>query len=86
MKITTQHVASSFGRPVILNDSGEAMDQRSGLAMVKNKLGLNYSELGELTGVSRRTFEGWAYGKQIPTNALIVLQALLKERGEEWVM
>ncbi len=82
MKITTKHKDSKFGVPVILNDAGDVMNQRDGLAMVKEKLGFKYHVLAFLCGTKTRTFEGWAQGRPMPASALIVLAEELEKKEE----
>jgi hypothetical protein len=74
MKITTKHASSSYGLPVILDDSGRVMDYVPGLKAVAQKLGLaGARDIATLCGVSINTVYGWQAGKPIaaaPLNAL----------------
>lgn len=78
MKITTDHPASSYGVPVILDDEGRPMDYPEGVAAVRERLGLTQAELAAKCGVSRRTVEGWALGRPVSAAALNVMGGLLQ--------
>lgn len=79
MRITTDHAASSYGIPVILNDEGQVMDHAPGVQAVRRHLGLSTAELGAACGKSRRTVEGWEQGRHmVPTAALLVMAGLLR--------
>ena len=78
MKITTDHAASSYGQPVILDDRGRLMDYAPGLTAVLAKLGWSRATLAERTGRSLRTAEGWFAGRPVPAEALNVLADALR--------
>jgi DNA-binding transcriptional regulator YiaG len=78
MKITTDHPTSSYGIPVILDDSGEPMDYAPGIKAVRAALGLSTTQLAEACGKSRRTVEDWEQGRRMaPTESLNVMAKLL---------
>jgi len=78
MKITTNHPASSFGVPVILDHQGNPLDYADGFRRVRYSLCLSTVEMGRFCGVSGRTIEGWEQGRLIPVAALNVLSALIE--------
>jgi DNA-binding transcriptional regulator YiaG len=78
MKITTNHPASSFGVPVILDNYGNPLDYAEGLRRARYSLCLSTVEMGRFCGVSGRTVEGWEQGRLIPVAALNVLSALVE--------
>lgn len=81
MRITTDHAASSYGQPVILDGSNSVMDYGPGVKAARKALGLRVAELAEACGVSPRTVEGWEQGRRMPpTQALNVMEGLLKTR------
>lgn len=81
MTITTDHAASSYGVPVILDADGHPLDYAPGLQAVRRHLGLSTAELGAACGRSSRTVENWEQGRTLPpTEALYVLAALLRDR------
>ncbi len=77
MKITIQHPASSFGVPVILDDSGNPLDYSDGLRRCRYRLKMSTVELGRHFGCSGRTVEGYEQGRIIPVAALNVLSVLM---------
>lgn len=77
MQITTNHSASSYGQPVILDDDGSVMDYAPGIKAIREKLSLSTQDLADQCGVSRRTVEGWEQGRMPTTNALIVMGHLI---------
>lgn len=81
MTITTEHAASSYGIPVILDDDGTPLDTAAGVKAARRRLGLSAGGLAEALGKSRRTVEGWEGGRPVPRSALLLLAALLRERG-----
>jgi DNA-binding transcriptional regulator YiaG len=81
MKITTDHPGSSYGRPVILGDTGEPLDDAPGVRAARAALGMSTAELGTACGYSGRTVEDWEQGRRtVPTAALYVMRNLLKRR------
>lgn len=66
MKITTEHSASSYGIPVVLDDAGNLMGQIEGLSLALERLGWDRATLAERTGKSRRTVEGWFVTTTVP--------------------
>ena len=81
MTITTQHPASSYGMPVILDDDGQVMDYPSGIRAWRQKLGHSTQDLANLCNVSRRTVEGWEQGRTPNAAALNVMRDLLAKSG-----
>ena len=77
MVITTNHSASSYGQPVILDDNGDLMHYGAGIKLVRSKLEISTTKLGEACGVSRRTVEGWEQGRLPNAAALNVMADLL---------
>lgn len=77
MKITTAHVASSYGLPVILDDDGKVMEYSDGIKAVRARLAISTATLALACNVSRRTVEGWEQGKPVPAAALNVMGGLL---------
>ena len=83
MTITTDHPASSYGIPVILDDSGNPMNYAAGIKAVRKRLKLSRAQLAALVNSSPRTVERWEQGlNPAPTNALNVLADLLARRTE----
>lgn len=82
MKITTNHSASSYGLPVILDGEGRLMDYPAGLAATLARLGWSRRDLADRTGFKPRTVEGWFVGRPIPAEALNVLSDALKNRAD----
>lgn len=83
MTITTDHPASQFGWPVILDDAGEVLDHAAGFRSARERLGLMRHELAPHLGVSERSIEGWENGRRtIPCEALNMMGILLREKGE----
>jgi len=80
MRCTTDHPASSYGIPVILDDGGQVMDYAPGVKAARAKLGLTARQLGELCGVSERTVNGWEQGRMPETAALNMLGKLLRAK------
>jgi DNA-binding transcriptional regulator YiaG len=78
MCITTEHSSSSYGIPVILDDSGEPMDYAPGVRAIRGRLGLSTAGLASACGKSRRTVEDWEQGRyMVPAAALLVMARLL---------
>lgn len=77
MKVTTNHPASSYGVPVILNDRGAVMDYAPGIKAIRAKAGLTTQALADLCGVSRRTVEGWEQGRMPTVAALNVMSGIV---------
>lgn len=82
MKITTDHPASRFGRPVVVAD-GRVLGHPEGLLAVRERLGLTTAQIAAACGKSVRTAEGWFQGRAVPTECLIVLGELL-EHANRW--
>jgi DNA-binding XRE family transcriptional regulator len=80
MKITCDHSASSYGIPVILDDSGNVMDYAPGIKALRAKLSLSTQQLADACGVSRRTVEGWEQNRPPDAAPLNVMAALLRGR------
>ena len=83
MKITTNHPASSYGVPVILDDDGTEMDYKEGVIALKAHLGLSLTTLAAAIGVSRATVADWTYGRNCPSARSLYALADLLARHEE---
>lgn len=82
MRITTDHAASSYGIPVVLDDDGNPLDQGPGVRAVRRRLGLSVAQLGEAVGKSPRTIEGYEQSRHnVPASVLYVLAGLLERVG-----
>jgi hypothetical protein len=79
MKVTIEHPVSSYGVPVILDDSGNPLDYSDGLRRCRYRLKMSTVELGRHFGCSGRTVEGYEQGRLIPVAALNVLSALINQ-------
>ena len=79
MKITISHSASSYGVPIILDDSGQPLDYADGLRRCRYRLKMSTVELGRHFGCSGRTIEGYEQGRIIPVAALNVLSVLIDQ-------
>ena len=77
MTITTNHPASSYGMPVIIDDAGVPMDYADGIKAIRRHFALSTTELGALCGVSSRTVEGWEHGRMPSAAALNSMASLL---------
>jgi len=62
MQITINHPASSFGVPVILDDSGLPLDYADGFRRCRYRLNMSTVEIGKHLGASGRTVEGYEQG------------------------
>ena len=83
MRVTTNHPASCYGFPVILDDNGEVMDYPEGVKAIRKLVGMNTTKLGELCGASRRTVENWEGGRfPPPANALNVMAELVRKAAK----
>lgn len=71
MRITTNHPASSYGLPVILDDDGQVMDYGPGLKAVRKRLGWTQVELGVRTNKSIQSVKKYESG-EIPTPAEVL--------------
>jgi DNA-binding transcriptional regulator YiaG len=81
MEITCEHSASSYGIPVILDDSGHVMDYAPGIKAVRVRLGLTAAQLAERCGVSVRTVNAWEIAsRNVPASALNMLATLIKKK------
>jgi len=80
MKITINHSSSSYGQPVILDDTGSVMDYAPGIRLAREKLDLTAGQLAEKLGVSERTVNGWEGGRMPTTAALNMLGKLIRGR------
>lgn len=77
MQITIDNPASSFGVPVILDDSGLPLDYADGFRRCRYRLNMSTVEIGKHLGASGRTVEGYEQGRTIPVAALNVLGQLM---------
>lgn len=75
--VTTDHAASSYGVPVILDARGRVMDYADGLRAVMGALGWDKHGVAGATGRSVRTVEGWLQGRPPDAAALNALSAAL---------
>ena len=80
MTVTTEHPRSSYGVPVIQDDSGNPMDYAEGVKAVRKHLGLNVASLAGECGVSPRTVEGWEQGRRMPDAAALNIMSTLVRR------
>lgn len=80
MQITISHPASSFGVPVILDDSGLLLEYADGFRRCRYRLNMSTVEIGKHLGVSGRTVEGYEQGRTIPVAALNVLGQLMASK------
>lgn len=78
MRITTDHAASFYGVPVILDDTGSPIDYAAGIKAVRARLGLSTVDLAVYCRVSHRTVEGWEQGRAPTAAALNVMADLLR--------
>lgn len=76
MKITIDHPASSYGQPVILDDSGHVMDYAAGIRMIRERLSMSCADMAKVTGGSPRTVESWEQGRLPSAQALNALSKL----------
>ncbi len=66
MTITTNHTASSYGLPVILDDVGKVMDYADGIREARKRLGWTQAEAAEAAGKSVRSVKLYEAGGQAP--------------------
>lgn len=66
MTVTTNHPASSYGVPVILNDEGELVDYPEGIKAIFKRLGWRYKDAQEATNKKRRMVQGYVSGDYPP--------------------
>lgn len=72
--VTTQHSASSYGIPVVLDDLGRLMDPATGVRACLAALGWTQPAFAERCGVSIKAVEKWLATGIVPANALNVLR------------
>ena len=77
MTITIHHAASSYGIPVMLDDSGSLIDYADGVRQLREQLQWSTQQLADCCGVSRRTVEGWEQGRPPTAAALNVMSMLV---------
>lgn len=80
MTVTTNHSASSYGQPVILDDDNRLMDYAPGVRAIRRALKMEIDDIATACGVSPRTVEGWEQGRLPSASALNVLGDLLVAR------
>lgn len=81
MRITSEHPASSYGFPVILDDDDQPLEYPEGFQAARHRLQLTTAELGELVDRSPRTIEDYEQGRRnIPAEVLYALGYLLDEQ------
>lgn len=76
MRVTTNHSASSYGMPIILDDDGNLIDYGPGIKTIRMNLRWSTQQMADACGVSRRTVEGWEMGR-MPTAAALNVMATL---------
>lgn len=81
MRITLNHPASSYGIPVILDDTGKVMDPGPGVSAVRKTIGWSRPVFASMCNVSIRTVEAWETRIPVPASALNVLKVGLKKGG-----
>jgi len=79
MKITINHPSSSYGMPVILDDTGQPMDYADGVREIRARYKLNTQQFGVICGVSGRTVEGWEQGRPPSAQALLSIAQLINK-------
>lgn len=77
MKITINHPMSTYGVPVILDDSGQPLEYSDGFRRCRYRLNMSTIEIGKHLGASGRTVEGYEQGRTIPVASLNVLGQLM---------
>lgn len=80
--ITTQHSASSYGLPVVLDERGRLMDPSPGVRACLAALGWTQQEFAERCGVKLRTVEHWLTTGLVPAATLNVLRDALAEHSQ----
>lgn len=81
MKVTTNHPQSSYGLPVVLDDTGGVMDPALGVRACLAALGWSQREFAERCGYkSTRTVETFLATGLVPAAALNVLRDALEAR------
>jgi hypothetical protein len=81
MKITCDHSASSYGIPVILDDSGQPMDYAPGLTALLDRLGWSRADFATHCGYSGpRSVEKFWQGVVPPAATLNMLAVELERR------
>lgn len=66
MKVSKNHPAAIYGRPVFLDDSGTVVGYREGLKALRTFWGWSRDELAGFLNVSPRTVESWEQGLRVP--------------------
>jgi DNA-binding transcriptional regulator YiaG len=77
MKITTDHSASSYNQPVILDNQGRVMDYAPGIRAIREFFGDTQQAFADRLGVSKKTVESWEYGQRMPSNTALRLLATM---------
>jgi len=83
LKFTTNHAASSYGVPVIVDADNSVLDYGPGIRLIRKALGLSHEALGQYCGVSGRTVQGWEQGKLPSKPVLKLLWCLLNNIPQE---
>jgi hypothetical protein len=80
-KVSTRHVASKHGRPVILDEYGEPMSDIDGLRSFLEIRNYSLEKFSDLVGRkwSPRAIRSWLQGtRSVPTDILNVLRDILE--------
>lgn len=81
IRVTTEHSASNYGIPVILDDD-ELLDYREGVRRLRKQMKMNTAEFGRAIGVSPRTVECWEQGVFSPSaKPLYKMVELLRDQA-----
>jgi len=83
MRVTTDHAASSYGIPIIIDDNGALLDYATGIKALREILGITAADLARKCGVSTRAVNSWEQGwRPVPAAALNVMSDLLARAWE----
>jgi DNA-binding XRE family transcriptional regulator len=82
MQITHDHPTSSYGIPVILDDSGEVVDYQFGIRQIRRKLKITTREMAAIFGGSMRTVENWENGAMPGAAALNAIGKYLSQTNK----
>jgi len=74
--LTTDHAASSYGRPVFVDEEDGLLEDAEGVRRLRREIGWSRAQMGEEMGVSSRTVEGWEQGRPISGPAIRLLRQL----------
>jgi len=79
MRVTTDHPASIYGVPVIIDRAGNVMDYAPGIKAIREYLSLSVEELAQKCGVSKSTAYNWQSGRMPECAALNVMGDLCRK-------